>query len=667
MKNMDLRPNPDELLKQVKVEGTEKGKLKIFFGYAAGVGKTYTMLQDAHDQFDKGRDVVIGYIEPHTRKETMQLVNGLAVLPPKIIEYKNIFLKEFDLEEALKRKPQLILVDELAHSNVEGTRNKKRYQDIEELLNAGIDVYTTVNVQHIESLNDIIKNLIKVVVRETVPDYIFDLADRVELIDIEPVELLKRFEEGKVYKEDRIHTAFNNFFTENNLNMLREISMRRTAERIIKENEAKKSGKKNAGRKFMVILDRSNVSAKKIRSTARIAEGFRAPWIAVYVDNVKSDNESKTNNYITRNMLLAEQLGGQVVTLCGEDAALVVSEYAKESDITNIVIGKEINKNIFAKLFHEGLEDKLINLLEDKEFHIIPYTENKRAYKQRGKFNFKNTLELSTVDTIKMIITLCTASLFSGVIAKVELGGPNIAMIYILSVVIVSRITSGYLYGILSTIIGIIGVTYFFSSPSFSFIFSYIIMLVIALIISTLTIKAKMQAKVSAVREQRTQALYEINKNLITIRGLKGIVRFTNDCIVKTFNRSTIFYLKDPAKGNRGVLKCIEDEEKKRFLSEKEKAVASWVFVNKKSAGSGTDTLMNAGAYYIPLISHDKVLGVIGVSSDKMNLLTQENKIFLQAITTQVAIALESQYIADNQRKMVLEAEKEKRKSKVLR
>ena len=567
----------------------------------------------------------------------------------------------------MKRKPQLILVDELAHSNVEGTRNKKRYQDIEELLNAGIDVYTTVNVQHIESLNDIIKNLIKVVVRETVPDYIFDLADRVELIDIEPVELLKRFEEGKVYKADRIHTAFNNFFTENNLNMLREISMRRTAERIIKENEAKKSGKKNAGRKFMVILDRSNVSAKKIRSTARIAEVFRAPWIAVYVENVKSDSENKINNYITRNMLLAEQLGGQVVTLCGEDAALVVSEYAKESDITNIVIGKEINKNIFAKLFHEGLEDKLINLLEDKEFHIIPYTENKRSYKKRNKFNFKNTLELSTVDTMKMIVTLCIASLFSGIIAKVELGGPNIAMIYILSVVIVSRITSGYLYGILSTIIGIIGVTYFFSSPSFSFIFSYIIMLVIALIISTLTIKAKMQAKVSAVREQRTQALYEINKNLITIRGLKGIVRFTNDCIVKTFNRSTIFYLKDPAKGNIGVLKCIEDEEKKRFLSEKEKAVASWVFVNKKSAGSGTDTLMNAGAYYIPLISHDKVLGVIGVSSDKMNLLTQENKIFLQAITTQVAIALESQYIADNQRKMVLEAEKEKRKSKVLR
>src|SRR5665647_3167968 len=229
----DKRPNPNEILENLRLsEQNKRGHLKIFFGYAAGVGKTYAMLDDAREQLHCGVDVLVGYVEPHTRPETIQLLSGLPTLLPKVVEYKNIQLKEFDLDAALQKKPELILVDELAHSNADGVRNKKRYQDIEELLNAGIDVYTTVNVQHIESLNNVVQDITQIYVRETIPDYIFDNADKVKLIDIEPDELLKRFEEGKIYRPERAVTALNNFFTKENLRLLREIALRKTADRI---------------------------------------------------------------------------------------------------------------------------------------------------------------------------------------------------------------------------------------------------------------------------------------------------------------------------------------------------------------------------------------------------------------------------------------------------
>ncbi|MEG2353784.1 MAG: sensor histidine kinase KdpD [Clostridium sp.] len=668
MRNEDIRPDPDELLEQVKYEKNDsRGRLKIFFGYAAGVGKTYSMLEDAHDQLNQGVDVIVGYIEPHTRAETMQLIHGLAVLPLKSISYKSIKLNEFNLELALERRPQLILVDELAHSNVEGSRNKKRYQDIEELINAGIDVYTTVNVQHIESLNDIIKSITKIVVRETVPDYIFDYADKVELIDIEPIELLKRFEEGKVYSPERAGIAMNNFFIRNNLDMLREISMRRTADRIIRDNGSNSSvHKRSASTKFMVLIGNTPSSSKNVRVTARMSEAFRAHWTAVYVETSKEVNSD--NKMIRESMMLAEQLGGEVVTLYGDDIAIVASEYAYISGITNIVIGKSRKKRRLKELFKDSFEDRIISMLGDIEVHIIPGNKVGKKYKFNKNFDFVNKFEISKIDTIKMLVTLGSASLFSLLIANMQLGSQNIAMTYILSVVIVSRITSGYLYGIVSSIIGIVGFSYFFTYPSLSFIFSYIVMLFIALITSTLTVRAKVQGKLSALREQRTQILYEINKNLLSTRGLSNIIDFTNEYIVKSFNRSVIFYSEDPSKGTSGVIMTVKDDRNSAFLvSKDEKAVASWVFANKKVAGAGTNTLMGADAFYIPIISQRKVLGVLGVSCIDRTFLNQENRIFIRMITSQVAMALERQHFSDNQRKVSIEAEKEKMRNNLLR
>ena len=360
----DGRPNPDALLQSIQSgQGKAGGKLKIFFGYAAGVGKTYAMLDDAAEQLKNGVDVVVGYVEPHTRPETMRLLEGLPSLPPKVVQYKGIRLREFDLDAALLRKPELILVDELAHTNAEGVRNRKRYQDVEELLKAGIDVCTTVNVQHIESLNDVVQDITKIQVRETVPDYIFDNADMVKLIDIEPNELIKRLENGKIYRSERAEKALSNFFTRENLRLLREIAMRKAADRISHGNQSElRMSEKMASTKLLVCIGPSPSSARCIRWTARTAEAFRAPWVAAYVEKLESRylSEDEKKN-IKTNMDLAEQLGAEIVTLNGDDLASSVAEYARLSGITNIVMGKSRNKKTLKNCFEMDLEDRLMD------------------------------------------------------------------------------------------------------------------------------------------------------------------------------------------------------------------------------------------------------------------------------------------------------------------
>ncbi|MHB8074060.1 DUF4118 domain-containing protein [Desulfosporosinus fructosivorans] len=671
------RPNPDILLESIRShESRETGKLKIFFGYAAGVGKTYAMLDDAREQLKSGIDVVVGYVEPHTRPETMQLLDGLPVLPPKVVEHKNIQLKEFDLDAALERKAQLILVDELAHSNADGVRNKKRYQDIEELLNAGIDVYTTINVQHIESLNDVVQDITKINVRETVPDYIFDSADQVKLIDIEPDELLRRFERGKIYRPDRAETALNNFFTKDNLRLLREIAMRKAADRISHDNQNERCmAEKMASIKLLVCISTSPSSAKCIRWTSRTAEAFHAPWIAVYVENIESQyfTESENNN-IRANLDLAARLGAEIVTLNGHDVATVVAEYAKLSGITNIVIGKSRNRKNLKNIFEMNLEDKLISLLSSIEIHIIPGDPAQAPYRKPRRKQIRKNLFLSWYDTLKTSGLLTAATLLSMGLRTLNIGDHNIIMVYILSVLVVSRITMGYFYGIVASILSVIAFNFFFTVPYYTlntiqpgYPITFVIMFLVAFITSALTVRIKIQARLAVEREHRTEVLYEINKKLLVTRGLKNIVALTNDYIAKLFVRSVIFYTQDPGNSSTGALiQPPSDSDASFMLTEDERAVAHWVFINKKRAGAGTDTLMGAGAFYMPVISQGNVLGVIGLSCTKGNL-SQSNRSFLRMIASQVAMALERQYLSDEQRRILLESEKEKMRSNLLR
>ena len=675
--NDDQRPNPDAILEGIHSDEPKKtGKLKIFFGYAAGVGKTYAMLDDAMEQFKSGIDVVVGYVEPHTRPETMQLLVGLPMLPPKIVHHKNLQLKEFDLDAALARKPELILVDELAHTNSDGVRNKKRYQDIEELLNAGIDVCTTVNVQHIESLNDVVQDITKVNVRETVPDYIFDNADKVKLIDIEPDELIRRFEKGKIYQPERTKIALNNFFTKENLRLLREIAMRKATDRISHENQnERRTTEKMISTKLLVCIGSSPSSAKCIRWTARAADAFNAPWIAAYVENMESRYFTESEKKNTRvNLDLAERLGAEIVTLTGNNIANVVAEYAKLSGITNIVIGKSRNKKTLKSLFETDLEDQLIALIPSIEVHIIPSNPKQRTYKKPKRIQIKQNLFLSWIDTLKTLGILITATLLCIALKALGIGDQNLIMVYILSVLVVSRITMGYIYGVIDSVVSVLVFNFFFTVPYFTFNaiqpgypITFFIMALVALITSAMTIQVKIQTRLAVERERRTEVLYEINKNLLATSGLENIVNLTNEYVTKLFNRSVIFYARDPENSAKGVFKqSSEDADATFMLSEEERAVAHWVFSNQKYAGTGTDTLMGAGAFYMPVIAQGNVLGVIGLSCTKENL-SQSNRLFLHMVISQVAMALERQYLSDEQRLMQIESEKEKMRSNLLR
>jgi len=673
----DGRPDPDVLLEKIQsIQEKKAGRLKIFFGYAAGVGKTYAMLDDAQDRFKSGMDVLVGYIEPHTRPETTQKLKGLPVLPPKSISYRNIVLKEFDLDEALKRKPELILVDELAHTNAEGVRNKKRYQDIEELLGAGIDVYTTVNVQHMESLNDIIENITKIKVKETVPDYIFERAEKIELIDIEPDVLLGRLDKGKIYRAERAETAKNNFFIPENLRLLRELALRCTADKISTENQSKKSlGEKRINMKWMACIGPSPSNEKCIRWTSRAAEAFHARWIALYVENRESENMTADQQKMLRdNIELSVRLGAEIVNLSGHDIAVTVAEYAKLSGITNIVVGKSRNRKTIKNLFDMDFEDKLISLLPDTEVHIIPGKTFRRNYRKPRNRIFHGKIHFSGVDTLRTVIILTVATLLSYAVQKMNLMNQNIILIYNLAVLLISRVTEGYFYGIVASVISVLAFNFFFTEPYYTFdvtqsgySLTFLIMLLVALLTSTLTVRIKTDVKLAVKREHRTEVLYEINKKLLATRGLDKIVALTNEYVVRLIGRSVVFFVTDPLHGEDGeVLQAAKDVDGSVLNSPDEKAVAHWVFLNQKRAGAGTDTLMAAAGFYMPVISQKKVLAVWGISCAK-GTLDHDTRLFLRMIASQAAMALERQFLSDEQRNVVVESEREKMRSTLLR
>ncbi len=620
-------------------------------------------------------DVLVGCIEPRTCPETIELLRGLPRLASKAVSTRNMELGNFDLDEALRRKPALILIDEIAHTNAAGGRNKKRYQDVEELLAAGIDVYTTLNVQHLESMNDVVEDITKIKVEETVPDHILDEADKVRLIDIDPDELLRRFAAGKISPPERAETAMHNFFTRENFKLLREIALRKVADRISYENQhEQRTTEKMASTKLLACIGTSPSSEKCLRWTARAAEAFHAQWEAVYVESIDSVSlTSEQQKNIRANMGLAEQLGAQVVTLTGHDTAIAVSEYARMSGITNIVIGKSRNKKPLWKMFEPALEDKLIALLPNVEVHIIPAQAEKPGYRPARKARRGVCFHFSWKDAAIVLILIALATLLSHALRTMHIGDQNVIMVYLLSVLIVSRVTRGYVYGVAASVISVMVFNFFFTEPYFTFDairpgypVTFLIMLLVALITSALTVRIKTQARLAVVREHRTDTLYEITKKLLATRGTYDIVRLISDYIVMLFGRTIMFYTDDPEKGAEGYLTEAPGDDGAFLKTEDERAAAHWVFVNQKRAGAGTDTLMGAGALYMPVIAQGKVLAVWGVSC-RREAFDHNGRLFLSMIASQVALALERQRLSDEQRATQVESEREKMRATLLR
>lgn len=447
--------------------GVSPGRLKIFFGYAAGVGKTYAMLEAAHQLQKEGIDVVVGYVEQHARPDTLALLEGLEVFPCKEIDYRGIKLREFDLDRALQRKPQLILVDELAHNNAHGCRHTKRYQDVEELLQAGINVYTTVNVQHLESLNDLVSSITGIAVNERIPDRVFDRANQVELVDIEPDELVKRLQAGKVYRERQAKQALQNFFTTENLTALREIAMRRTADQLNRaalQKGEEKSAK--AGEHILICLSSAPSNARVIRTAARMSEAFHSGFTALFVQTPETKELSGENLKRLRNNLhLAEQLGAQISTVYGTDPAVQIAEYARVSGVTKIVMGR-MNHRQNVITGKKSLADRLIELT-DLDVYIIP--DHQPLYKRPlGKLRLPQ-VRFSWSDTALMLAALVLSTAVGFAFYYAGFSESNIITVYILGVLMTAVCTGSHLYGAVNSFLSVAAFNFFFTVPRYSF------------------------------------------------------------------------------------------------------------------------------------------------------------------------------------------------------
>lgn len=674
-----VRKSPEEILKQIHTEEhqAKRGKLKIFFGYAAGVGKTYAMLEAAHQAKKQGIDVVAGYIEPHARPATAALVEGLEQIEPLIITHKDIQLREFNLDKAIKRNPQLILVDELAHTNADGCRHIKRYQDIEELLKAGIDVYTTVNVQHIESLNDIVASITKVIVRERIPDRVFDEAEQVELVDIEPADLVVRLSEGKIYKQEQAHRALGNFFTVENLTALREIALRRTADRVNKisqkvKNESNKDYYTNEH--ILVCLSSSPSNPKIIRTAARMADAFKAKFTALFVQTSDFEKMSAENKKrLEANIHLAEQLGAKIETVVGEDVPFQIAEFARLVGISKLVVGRSNARNGFMRLMRKSFTDKLIEQLPNMDIHVIP--DNKgRDYKVNwtkaiDKNNLYNLSDIGITLTI-LIIT----SMIGMVFYAMNLGESNIMTVYILGVLFAALKTSRRFYSIVLAILNVLAFDFLFIEPRFTFtaydpvyVITFSVMFVAAFVTGGLTNKIKKQALQSARLAYRTKVLLETNQLLQQAGSDAAIATVTAHQLLKLLDRTIVYYSAD----EKGLLPPVVyntsgEEKTDSLININERAVAQWVYKNNKRAGAGTGTLNDAKCQYLAIRSGENVYGVIGIAIGNKDLEVFENNLIL-SILGECALALEKEIYNKKRQAMYLQAKNEQLRSNLLR
>lgn len=656
-------------------EEHKKGELRIYFGYAAGVGKTYAMLNDAKEAKINGVDVVAGYIEPHDRPETSVLLNeGLEVLPMKELFYKGITLNEFDLDEALKRKPELILVDELAHTNAPLSRNKKRFQDIEELLKAGIDVYTTVNVQHIESLNNIVGKITGIYVQERIPDSVFDHANQIELIDIEPGDLIDRLNKGKIYKQNQVKRALNNFFTRGKLFALREIALRKAADQVNRVAVQSEASTNSSFTKehILVCISTSPTSLQLIREAARIADAFKANFTALYVENtldrVLNDKEQES---LQENLRLAEQLGAQLITLYDDDVPNQIAEYAKISNVTKIVIGKTVSSKRWVKI---NFVDSLTQLAPEIDIYIIP--DSHTVLKKEKKFTLIKPLNFSLEDTLKTLIILVLCTLVSLLFEFLRFNISNIIIIYILGVQINAVVTKGKIYSVISSVVSVLVFNYFFTDPRFTFeVFNssypitFFVMLAAGFITSSLTKRIKGQARQIAEKAYRTEILLETNQKLQIANNVYEILNQTADQLVKLLNKDVIIYPVSFNQLSEPVLMTASQSEETltNYKLLKEEGVAEWVLKNNKRAGATTNTLSASKYLYMSVRNKDQVFAVIGISMESKKGLEIFEKSILIAILGECSLVMEKEILRDRQHEISTKIEKEQLRTNLLR
>jgi two-component system sensor histidine kinase KdpD len=667
--NEPRRPDPDELLARVREEEARRaqGKLRVFFGAAPGVGKTYAMLEAARARRAESVDVVVGWVETHGRAETDVLLEGLELLPRRKLSYRGTPLEEFDLDLALDRRPSLILVDELAHTNAPGSRHTKRFRDIEELLAAGIDVYTTLNVQHLESLNDVVTQITGVVVRETVPDLILDRADGIELVDLPPEDLRKRLAEGKVYVPEQAERAVENFFRTGNLIALRELALRRTAERVDAQMQRYRAQHAVAAtwpttERILVCVGASPYAARVVRAARQMAARLRAEWVVAFVETPAAARLPEADReQLHRTLQLAEQLGGEVVTLAGHDVAEEVLAYARRRNVTQLVVGKPAQPHWRERL-RGSFVQRLIRDSGDIGVHVIAGVAEETPVVapagRRGSWRGW-AFALSVVAACSLI----DAAMFRFVALA------NLIMVYLLGVLIVS-VRTGRGPAVLASLASVALFDVLFVPPRYSFtvadtqyVLTFIVMLVVALLITGLASRVREQAEAARAREQRTAALHAVSRACAAAGETYEVVRVAARHLSEVFDGEVTVFL--PHRDRRLAAVRPAGSPPRRATSEA--PVAQWAFDHGERAGLGTATLPGSEALYLPLLGAKGALGVLAIRpGERGHRLDPEQVRLLEAFANQIALAVERTNLAAEAQAATLEAETERMRSSLL-
>ncbi len=684
----DERPDPDELLARVERDKAKarRGRLKIFFGAAAGVGKTYAMLLAARERRSENSDIIVGLVETHGRKETALLLEGLEVLPPKQIEYRGTTLYEFDLDAALKRKPSIILVDELAHTNAQGCRHPKRWQDIDELLDVGIDVYTALNVQHLESLNDDIGQISGIRVWETVPDTVFEEANEVELVDLPPDELLDRLKDGKVYLPQQAQEAIKNFFRKGNLIALRELALRQTANRVDaqmldyrEDNAIREVWQVNE--RVMVCIGPTALAERLVRAGKRLANSLRADWIVVYVETPELQRLSaEKRDGVLRILRLAEQLGAESVALSAPDMSAAIIKLSNERNITKIVLGKPTRRG-WKRLLLGSVVDVLISDAHNINLYLLGSpTVDRNGGGEKSEISLLRKTSLPGLSSRlaprkkgirgyvwAVVVTVASTLLAYLMFGRFELA--NLVMVFLLGVVfIATRFGRGP--SIFASFLGVAIVDLFFVTPYFSFtvadsqyLVTLLAMLTVAMLISNLMANVRSQAKVAGHRERRATVLYSMSRDLTASQSEDEIVRTAVHHLYSEFGSRNVILFPDA----NGRIAYPPGQSLSESLVAVDLSVAQWVMDHNEIAGQGTHTLPGAEAIYFPLSVKETVLGVLVLLPVNLRrVFLPEQQKLLETFLGQIAQAITRVRLTDQAKKTQVEMEAERLRNSLL-
>lgn len=657
LRNGETRPSPDALLDAVQREASAVGKLKIFVGAAPGVGKTYEMLQQAHARLRDGEKLVVGIVETHGRAETQALLAGLEIVPRRRIEYKGQTLEEMDLDAILARRPRIVLVDELAHTNVPGSRHPKRHMDVEELLSRGIDVYTTVNIQHIESLNDVIAQITHVRVRETLPDSVFDRADAIELVDLTPDDLIRRLKDGKVYVTAQATRALAHYFSPSNLTALREIALRRTAERVDKQLVAQMqaqaiAGPWAAGERVLVCISEDPRSAGLVRYAKRLADRLHGPWIGLSIEGRRTLRLSEEDrDRVADTLRLCQALGGEPVTIPGGDGGIAaeIVRYARANNVTQIVIGKSTRPRWF-EMLHGSIVHDLVRLSGNISVNVIAGDESSGERIPKKTVRTAPSGDAFDPKPFFVAAAVVTAALGLGMAIHPFLGLENIDLVFLTAIVGVA-VRYGLPPSIFASILASLCYNFFFLPPLYTFTISdptnvaaFFFFVVISVAVSNLAARVRTQAVAARDRARTAEALYAFSRKLAGVGTLDDVLWATVYQTAMMLKVRVVVLL--PKNGVLAVRMGYPPEDD---FEDGDLAAAKWAWENNRPAGRASDTLPGTKRLFLPMRTGRGAIGVVGIDSDKPGpILTPDQRRLLDALMDQGAIAIERVHLVED-------------------